>query len=222
MMSFGKYTVMCNNLEHPVIPWLRRWIANHPSKEYISLVHSPEEINWNGDFLFLISYSRMVGDTLRARFGNTLVFHPSNLPKGRGWSPQVWEIIAGADTLTLSMIEAADPVDSGKIWSKRTIPVAKTALYDEINALIFTNTIELMDQIIIDPNSFSPEEQDIEIEPTFYRRRSPKDSALDIEKPLKDQFNLLRICDPERYPAFFEFEGQKYILTIRKAPNGGS
>ncbi|MBL6431054.1 MAG: hypothetical protein HPM95_06835 [Alphaproteobacteria bacterium] len=57
-------------------------------------------------------------------------------------------------TLTLSMIEAADPVDSGRIWCKRRINVPKTALYDEINASIFQNTLELIDQAILDPLVF--------------------------------------------------------------------
>lgn len=221
-MPTGKYTIMCNNLEHPVVPWLKKWIANHPRRDEIALVHSPEEIEWTGEFLFLVSYSRMVGDKLRSRFKNTIVFHASDLPKGRGWSPHVWEIIHGADSLTLSMIEAAEPVDSGRIWGKRRFNVPKTALFDEINALLFENTTDLMDQAILDPSSFTTEDQESDIEPTYYSRRTARDSAIDISKPLKDQINLLRICDPDRYPAFFEYEGEKFIITIRKAPSGDS
>ena len=37
----------------------------------------------------------------------------------------------------------------------------------------------------------------------FYSKRTPKDSELDINKSIKDQFNLLRICNNEQFPAFF-------------------
>ena len=53
-------------------------------------------------------------------------------------------------------------------------------------------------------------------EETFYNRRNSKDAELDINKTIKEQFNLLRISDNERYPAFFKIEGKKYSLKIYK------
>jgi methionyl-tRNA formyltransferase len=53
-------------------------------------------------------------------------------------------------------------------------------------------------------------------EESFYPRRGPKDSQLDPEKSIKDQFNLLRVVDNERYPAWFELAGQKYTIEIKK------
>ena len=52
---------------------------------------------------------------------------------------------------------------------------------------------------------------------TFYSRRRPEDSEIDVEKPLSEQFNLLRVVDNEKYPAFFRFRGCKYTLKIEKA-----
>ena len=53
-------------------------------------------------------------------------------------------------------------------------------------------------------------------ESTYYKRRKPVDSELDISRPIRDQLNLLRVVDNERYPAFFYAHGQKYKLTIEK------
>jgi len=52
---------------------------------------------------------------------------------------------------------------------------------------------------------------------TFYERRRPKDSELDVSKSIADQFNLLRVVDNERYPAFFYHNGKKFILKIYEA-----
>ena len=52
---------------------------------------------------------------------------------------------------------------------------------------------------------------------TNYRRRKPTDSKLNINKSLKEQFNLLRIVDNKKYPAYFEYKDQKYILKIFKS-----
>ena len=49
---------------------------------------------------------------------------------------------------------------------------------------------------------------------SFYRRRKPEDSKLDVDKSIKEQFNLLRTVDNDRYPAYFEMFGRKYIIKI--------
>ena len=51
---------------------------------------------------------------------------------------------------------------------------------------------------------------------TFYAKRNPKDSMIDIDKSIKEQFNLLRIVNNEEYPAFFEIDGNKYLLKIEE------
>ena len=48
----------------------------------------------------------------------------------------------------------------------------------------------------------------------FNKRRHPKDSQLDINKTIKQQFNHLRINDNEHYPSFFYYKGQKYLIKI--------
>jgi len=56
---------------------------------------------------------------------------------------------------------------------------------------------------------------------TFYKKRIAKDSEIDIFKNIEEQFNLLRIVDNENYPAFFELDGNRYILKIELDKMGG-
>jgi methionyl-tRNA formyltransferase len=51
---------------------------------------------------------------------------------------------------------------------------------------------------------------------TFYPRRTKSSSELDINKTIAEQFNLLRVVDNDRYPAFFVLNKQKYIIKIYK------
>ena len=39
---------------------------------------------------------------------------------------------------------------------------------------------------------------------------------LDPNKTIVEQFNLLRIVDNDRYPAYFNWLGQDYIMKIEK------
>jgi methionyl-tRNA formyltransferase len=48
------------------------------------------------------------------------------------------------------------------------------------------------------------------------RKRTAADSKLDVNKTINNQFNLLRACDNERYPAFFIKNKVKYFLKIYK------
>ena len=48
--------------------------------------------------------------------------------------------------------------------------------------------------------------------PSTYPRRTPADSKLDIDKTIRDQFNLLRICNNQDWPAFFEISGGRNTL----------
>ena len=53
-------------------------------------------------------------------------------------------------------------------------------------------------------------------EESYYPRRLAKDGKLNIDKSLRDQFNLLRIGNNEDWPSFFFVDDQKYILKIYK------
>ena len=68
-------------------------------------------------------------------------------------------------------------------------------------------------------NSFykiKPKTQASNVIPTYFKRRSPLDSRLNPEKGIKDQFDSIRVCDPLRYPAFFEMHGERFKLIIEK------
>ena len=54
---------------------------------------------------------------------------------------------------------------------------------------------------------------------SFYRKRTKKDSEININKSIRKQFNLLRVTDNKRYPAFFYLKGHKYKLQIERYKN---
>lgn len=54
-------------------------------------------------------------------------------------------------------------------------------------------------------------------EESFYERCWVDDSRLDLHKTIAEQFNLLKLVDNERYPAFFGWQGQRYTIKIEKA-----
>ena len=181
----------------------------------VELVRKKSELS-GGDILFLISCSKIVSVTDRAAYRTSLVLHASDLPHGRGWSPHIWQLIDGATEITLSLLEAEDRVDSGRIWRKLKFPVPKHALWDEINKCLFEAEVELIDFAVREFKTVSPTTQDPSIQPSYYPRRTPADSQIDPSQSIASQFDRIRVCDPNRFPAFFELHGRKYKLILEK------
>ena len=209
-----KISVLITSTEHPIYSHIGKWAKANSENNQINILHSHKGLA-GGDILFLISYSYVISKANRDKFSKTLVIHASDLPNGRGWSPYIWEIINGETEITISLLEAEDKVDSGDIWKKIRVNIPKTALYDEINQLIFDAEVELMNFAISHFSNITPVKQP-DIGSSYWSKRSPKDSEIDINKSLVRQFDLIRVCDPDRFPAFFYKDGKRFTLTIKR------
>jgi methionyl-tRNA formyltransferase len=192
-------------------------MTRHRDKHEMSLVDTTSQVT-TGDLLFLISCHEIVGPKLRERFKHTLVLHASDLPLGRGWSPHIWEVLQGADRITVTLLEAQDGVDCGDIWAKETFLLEGHELYNEIDEKLFATELRLMDYAVSKYELISPQAQDPK-QATSYPRRKPEDSRINPHLPLAEQFDLLRVANPDRFPAFFDLRGKRYHISISKAPS---
>ncbi len=168
------------------------------------------------DFCFCLSFSFIIPSIIRQQFKHTLVVHESNLPAGKGWSPLSWQILEGKNLIPITLFEANDEVDSGLIYEQRWIEFEGHELIDELREKQASATREIFQWFVENyPESLSQgrEQQGQE---SYYPKRKPKDSELDANKTIAEQFNLLRVVDSERYPAFFELNGERYYLNITK------
>lgn len=210
-----KISVLCTDPGHPVVPWLRRWQADMRALGHdVSLCHDRQELR-DGELLFLVSCSQIIGEAERGRFGTALVLHASDLPRGRGWSPHVWEILAGAHHVTVCLLEAREPVDSGPVWFRARFALEGHELLPEINARLFAAELELMTRAVRGLGAAVPAPQRGDPGPLM-RRRTAEDSRLDVGRSIGEQFDLLRVVDNERYPAFFDYRGKRYRIAINK------
>lgn len=210
-----KITLVCSDELHPINDYLDVWIEKNEKLFTIDLVRSAKDTK-GGDILFLVSCTDIVTDEHRSKYRSCLVLHASDLPKGRGWSPHIWDIYHGANFITLSLLEAANKVDCGSIWTKVHIPIPVHALWDEINHLLFQAEIELIEFAIENIETIIPKKQSESERVTYHPRRTPIDSQIDPTKSIIEQFNHIRVCDPNRYPAYFQHLGHKYVIKLEK------
>ena len=214
-----KISIICSDITHPVFNTLQAWKTKHDGNHSVELVQSTKELT-GGDILFLISCSELVKKDIRDRYVKTLVIHASNLPEGRGWSPHIWQIIEGKNEIMVSLLEAEDKVDSGAIWKQQLMKLEGHELYNEINDKLFAIEGELMDFAVENFIQILPVTQSGK-EPTYYRKRTPDDSRLNPDKSIAEQFDLLRVADPARFPAFFYLRGCCYKISIEKSVADG-
>lgn len=207
--------ILCSSKAHPVNEMLYQWVKKNQGEHDIRLVRSKKDLI-EGDLLFLISCSEIINAKDREKFKKVLVIHASDLPKGRGWSPHIWAVVNGEVEITITLLEAEDKVDSGDIWEQKRLIIPKHALYDEINGLVFEAESDLMDFAVANFEKIKPRPQNEYQEPSYYPKRTPDDSELDPQKSLAEQFDLIRVCDPGRFPSFFKLYGHTYKLTIEK------
>ncbi len=209
-----KISILCSSLGHPIYPHLQQWVLKARAVHEVELVQHSADVR-DGDLLFLIACAEIVPRTIRSKFRQCLVVHASDLPQGRGWSPHIWQILEGASSIPVTLLEAEDKVDTGRIWAMRRFELAGHELYDEINEKLFAATLELMDFAVQSCATIQPHAQS-DGPATYYRKRTPEDSRLDPDKTLAQQFDLLRVADPRRFPCFLEHRGTRYLVILTK------
>jgi len=176
-----------------------------------TLARAYEEVS-GGDVAFLLGCTAIAPASARARSRINLVVHESSLPQGRGFAPVAWQVLEGRTRIPVVLFEAADELDAGPIYLRDEIRLTGYELNDDIRRLQGEATVTLCMRFLEQYPNVAPQPQIGQA--TAYKRRTPDDSRLDPDRSLREQFNLLRVVDNERYPAFFDVDGHRYILKI--------
>jgi methionyl-tRNA formyltransferase len=209
-----RISIVCSSGRHPIFPRLEAWKVGKQKNHDVNLVENVKDLS-GGDLLFLISCGELVSLETRNLFKSTLVIHASNLPEGRGWSPHVWQVLEGKNRISVTLLEAEDKVDSGAVWSQVEFELEGHELFGEINHKLFDAELELMDFAVANFDKITSMPQP-EGEGSYYDKRTPEDSEIDVNRTLLENFNQLRVADSERFPAFFYHLGHKYIIRLEK------
>lgn len=180
----------------------------------VRLVRKATDVQ-EGSVAFYLSCTRLTPPEVLGKNRQNIVVHASALPEGRGFSPIVWQVLEGHNRIPITMILAASEPDSGDILLQDEILLTGSELNHEIRAILGAK----IQQMCLDylsrsqPGSGQPQSGTA----TWYRRRTPEDSQLDPSRTIAEQFDLLRVVDNERYPAFFDYRGRRFIVRVEAA-----
>lgn len=208
-----KVTILVDNLKSWALPHAEKLCSQLKKKYPTSLVHDQKKIK-AGEVAIFLSCEKLVKPEVLKKNKHNLVAHASDLPRGKGWSPMTWQILEGKNKIPISLFEAVDKVDAGEIYEKATIKFEGHELIGEMQKVLGEKINEMI-LCFLDryPNIRGVKQTGKE---SFYSRRRPENSVLSPNKTIAEQFNLLRVVDNKKYPAFFNYRGHKYILKIYK------
>lgn len=171
----------------------------------------------HSDVTFYLGHEGYIGKEVRAKSRHNIVVHASDLPKGKGMSPATWQILEGKKTIPVTLFEVAAGFDTGDYYLKDRVALDGTELIAEWQEKLGACVEWMILAFVKNIRHMKPKKQTGR--GSVYRRRGPEDSKLDPSKTIKAQFNLLRIVDNERYPAFFRHKGRKYIMKVYPSPS---
>ena len=197
--------------------WFEKYLKNHDfklkNKYNFKITKNPKTIR-NQDIVFPLSYTKILPNEFLKRNKLTLIVHPSKLPKEKGFAPVQYQILKNKKKIFISLIEACNKVDVGPIFLVDNFLLNGTELCDEIRYKQGMAFLKIIKKFLV---SYPKIKRKNQIDKgNFNKRRYPKDSELNINKTIKEQFNLLRINDNKLYPSFFYYKKNKYILKIYK------
>jgi len=199
--------------------WIKKYIKKsqllNKSKKFYSKMFTNYKNIKNYDIVFVLGYTRILSPIFLEKNKLNLVVHASNLPRGKGFSPIQWQILKNKKRISFCLFKAEKKLDSGEIYEKHSLLFKGTELYDRIRYMQAKATIQIISSFLKKyPKLVSRKQKG---QSTFYRRRTYKDSKLNINKSIKKLFNQMRIANNQDWPAYFIYRKKKYIIKIFEA-----
>ncbi|MDA7512449.1 formyltransferase family protein [Verrucomicrobia bacterium] len=179
---------------------------------YASTIYTNHQQMAAGDVLFILGYLRIVPKDCLEEHSQNFVIHGSDLPLGKGWSPVAWQILEAKQEIVFTLFEATEGLDAGDIYLQRSLSMNGHELFHEWRQMQWDLTSSMVKECIETFDALIPRKQ--HGEDSFYPRRTHENDLLDATQPLQDQFNLLRVCDPDQYPAWVILKGKKFRVTL--------
>jgi len=168
------------------------------------------------DFIFLFRWPHIVGsDLVNSTRAKWVVFHTSELPRGRGGSPLQNQILEGKFLSRVNALELSDVVDSGRIYASHDISLQGTA--DDVWLAIAQAAAKLAQRVV---QGAEPYEQLGEVT-RYKRRRNNHLPSEDTPAEIHETHRFIQMLDGEGYPGAHIDYGRLRITFSRSSFRDG-
>ena len=186
--------------------------------DHVAALHAPA-----ADFIVTVFWAHLLpAEVLAAASRGTVNFHPSLLPRNRGWFPHVHNIVDGSPAgVTLHAMDIG--ADTGAVWAQREVPQEPSdtalTLYLRLQSAIVGLFRETWPGIV--DGTLTPQPQSAG--GASFNSRSDVDvlDRLDLDAPTTGRrfLDVLRARSfGDRGFAFFEADGRRVYVNVRLGP----
>ncbi len=160
-------------------------------------------------YIFFPHWSWIIDEKIYTNY-NCVVFHCTDLPFGRGGSPLQNLIIRKIYHTKISALKVSQGIDAGDIYLKKDFDISVGSaqeIFEKMSHIIFK---ELIPQIL--NNNIVPRPQTGET--VTFKRRTPKDSLINMQSDINSIYDKIRMLDGEGYPkAFINIDNYKILFS---------
>ncbi len=185
----------------------------------------PDELyNTEWDFILVCSYGKILPKKLldHPRRG-VINIHPSLLPKFRGPSPYVSNILADERVTGVSVMLLEEKMDAGPLLAQARIEIEESDWPPQgltLSQMLFTEGINLLAEVLPDylSGKLTLTAQD-EAGATYTKKFTDADALLDLTKP-REAFLKIRAFDKSPRAHFITEKGKRVVVTDAEWNNG--
>jgi methionyl-tRNA formyltransferase len=126
-----------------------------------------------------------------------ILFHMTDLPYGRGGSPLQNLIASGATQTMVSAVRMTGEIDAGPIYLKQPLALDGAAgdIFRRLSVIVF----DMIGEIVTSHPQAVPQTGS----PTYFKRRTPEQSALPDAATIGEIYDHIRMLDADSYPRAF-------------------
>ena len=152
----------------------------------------------------------------------SICFHPSLLPRHRGASGINWAIIEGDAETGVTWFWPDKGIDTGPILVQKRVPIAETDTVGSIyfNTLFPMGIDAMVEAVDLIKSGNAPAIVQDESKATYEPPCRDEHAKLDLAKPAREVFNLIRGCDPQ--PGAFANLGEKRLRLYEATFSAGN
>lgn len=184
-------------------------------------ITKPEQLNFkflrelNPKFVFFPHWSSRINRDIFENF-ESVIFHMTDLPFGRGGSPLQNLIVRGFNETKISALKCVAELDAGPIYMKRSLTLEGTAKQ------IYARAARIIEEMIVEIVKDTPQPSEQYGEAVTFKRRSPSESEIKSPKSATELYDFIRMLDAEGYPhAFINAGDFKVEFRNARLLNGG-
>ena len=176
-------------------------------------LNSCYEIDNEYDFVFAAGYYEIIPDNIlqKVKYG-IFVFHETPVPLGRGSAPIYWSVKNKRKNITISCIKIDAKIDTGQIVYQHNIPITNDMGYAQLEAQRQIGTIKCFQVVLDEIKSGYLVLREQSGKGSYTKKRTPESSKLDASKPLEQLWDDIRVCDNDKFPAFFIVDDQTKVI----------